>query len=246
MQPTPNERAENRAPQFLASTFTLLVISWIVYCCRLYTRLRIVHRIFLEDFFITFAMVRGTLPSVHTSDRARADPTNNKQASLTVFAATVPIQTSHGGGKHLATLPNPAHDLPLWGRAFFIAEIMYLLTLCAAKLSMTFLLLRFSSSSRPITWLLRGTAAVITGLTLAFILWATFQCTPVQSQWDPSVQEGVCASKRSYMVSVYVLSGFSAATDVVMAVVPVFILRRLEIDRRTKVAVWGTMGLGSL
>lgn len=182
-------------------------------------------------------------------DRVKEHSTNNTsnaQAALTVFAAMVPTQISHGGGKHITTLPNPTHDLPLWGRAFFIAEIMYLLTLCCAKLSMTFLLLRFSSTSTLITWTLRATAAIITGLTLAFILWATFQCTPVQSQWDPSVDQGVCASKESYMISVYVLSGFSAATDVIMAVVPIFILRRLEIDKRTKIAAGVTMALGSL
>jgi hypothetical protein len=158
----------------------------------------------------------------------------------------VPVQTSHGGGKHITTLPNPSLDLPPWGRAFFIAEIMYLLTLCFAKLSMTSLLLRFSSTSAATTWTLRATAAIITALTLAFTLWATFQCTPVQSQWDPSVDGGACASKESYTISVYVLSGFSAATDVIMAAVPVFILRRLEIDWRTKVAAGVTMGLGSL
>lgn len=158
----------------------------------------------------------------------------------------VPVQTSHGGGKHIATLTNPTHDLPLWGAAFFIAQLMYLLTLYCAKLSMTSLLLRFSSTSRTITWTLRLTAAVITGLTVSFVLWVTFMCRPVQAQWDPSIEGGVCASKRSYMISVYVLSSFSAATDLVLAVVPIFILRRLEIDRRTKVAAGVTMGLGSL
>lgn len=158
----------------------------------------------------------------------------------------VPLQTSHGGGKHITALPDSTHDLPLWGRAFFLAEIMYLLTLCFAKLSMTALLLRFSSTLRAVTWLLRGTAAVITGLTAAFVLWVTFQCEPVESQWDLSVEGGVCASKEAYMVSVYVLSSVSAATDVILAVVPVFVLRRLEIDGRTKVAAGGTMGLGSL
>jgi hypothetical protein len=158
----------------------------------------------------------------------------------------VPVQTSHGGGKHITNLTNPANDLPLWGRAFFIAEIMYLLTLCFAKLSMIALLLRFSSTLRAVTWLLRSTAAVITGLTIAFILWVTFQCKPVESQWDPSVEGGVCASKEAYMISVYILSSVSAATDVIMAVVPVFILRRLEIDVRTRVVAGVTMGLGSL
>lgn len=58
METTSNKRTDDRAAQFLASTFTLLVISWLVYCCRLYTRLRLVHHIFLEDYFITLGMVR--------------------------------------------------------------------------------------------------------------------------------------------------------------------------------------------
>jgi hypothetical protein len=52
------ENDHDRATRFLASTFTLLAISWIVYFCRLYTRLWLVKRWFLEDYFITIGMVR--------------------------------------------------------------------------------------------------------------------------------------------------------------------------------------------
>ena len=156
----------------------------------------------------------------------------------------VPVQTSHGGGQHLADLPNPTHELPRWGRAFFIAQIMYLITLWGVKLSVAFLLLRFSTST-AVTWTLRSTAAVISCLTIAFVLWVTFMCTPVQAQWDPSV-DGSCASRRSYMISVYVLSAISATTDIIMAIMPVFILRKLKIDWRTKCYAAVTMGLGSL
>jgi hypothetical protein len=47
----------DRTTQFLASTFTLLAISWLVYFCRLYTRLYLVKQWFLEDYFITIGMV---------------------------------------------------------------------------------------------------------------------------------------------------------------------------------------------
>jgi hypothetical protein len=156
----------------------------------------------------------------------------------------VPLQTSHGGGQHLADLQDPAYDLPHWGRAFFIAQQMYLITLWGVKLSVAFLLLRFSTS-RPVTWTLRATAAVITSLTLGFMLWVTFMCMPVQAQWEPSV-DGECASRKSYMISVYVLSAISAVTDIVMAAMPVFILRALKLDQRTKCYAAATMGLGSL
>lgn len=49
---------DSRTTDFLASTLTLLAVSWLVYICRLYTRLYIIHCFFLEDYFITLAMVR--------------------------------------------------------------------------------------------------------------------------------------------------------------------------------------------
>lgn len=156
----------------------------------------------------------------------------------------VPTQTAHGGGKHLSDIADPSYHLPHWGRAFFVAQIMYLITLWGVKLSVAFLLLRFSAS-KLLTWILRITIGIITGLTFAFIFWVTFQCKPVQSQWDPSI-EGNCASRHSYMVSVYILSSISAATDIVMAAAPFFILRGLDIDKRTKIYAGLTMGLGSL
>lgn len=53
-----SEKTQDRTTHFLASTFVLLVVSWLVYACRLYTRLRLVKRIFSEDVFVTIAMVR--------------------------------------------------------------------------------------------------------------------------------------------------------------------------------------------
>jgi hypothetical protein len=53
-----SENNQDRTTHFLASTFTLLIVSWLVYACRLYTRLRLVKRIFSEDVFVTIAMVR--------------------------------------------------------------------------------------------------------------------------------------------------------------------------------------------
>lgn len=53
------EDNQNRAVHFLASAFTLLAVAWLVYLCRLYTRLWLLRRVFLEDYFITVGMVRS-------------------------------------------------------------------------------------------------------------------------------------------------------------------------------------------
>lgn len=144
----------------------------------------------------------------------------------------------------MVNIADPTRNIPQWGRAFFVAEVMYLVTLWGVKLSVAFLLLRFSTS-KLLSWTLRSVAAIVTGVTIAFVLWVTFQCHPVESQWDSSVA-GVCASRQTYVVSVYILSSISAVTDLVMAVAPIFILRTLNIDKRTKWYAALTMSLGSL
>nr|POE47895.1 hypothetical protein CFP56_01223 [Quercus suber] len=164
--------------------------------------------------------------------------------ALTFFAATVPIQIAHGGGAHIVDIPNRTQNLPKWGLAFFVAEIMYLLTLWGVKLSVASLLLRFTMS-KTLSWTLKLAAAFTTIITVAFALWLTFQCKPVDAQWDTSIA-GVCVSRQTYTNSVYALSSFSAITDLITAVAPMIILRNLTMDRRSRLFAAGTMALGSM
>ncbi|KAI5365825.1 hypothetical protein Slin14017_G034650 [Septoria linicola] len=204
----------SNAGSFLSSTFILLTVAWIVYAGRVYTRVSIVRGIFLEDYFITLGMVRGH------------------------------VQTSHGGGQHIINIPNPAYNLPRWGHAFFIAQQMYIVTLFGRKMSVAFLLLRFSVA-KALNWTLYAVIGVTTALTVAFTLWLTFQCSPVAAQWDTSIK-GVCHSRDAYVASVYILSAISATTDIVTAIAPVFVLRQLSLDRKTKWYAAVTMDIDSL
>lgn len=156
----------------------------------------------------------------------------------------VPVQTNHGGGEHLLNITDPEYNIPRWGHAFFVAQQMYIVTLFGVKLSIAFLLLRFSSS-KSLNCVLYAVAGVTTGLTIAFTLWLTFQCSPVPAQWDTSIK-GVCVSRDAYVTSVYILSAISAVADIVTAIAPVFVLRQLSLDRKTKWYAAITMGLGSV
>lgn len=156
----------------------------------------------------------------------------------------VPVQTIHGGGEHIANISDPTYNIPRWGHAFFVAQQMYIVTLFGVKMSVAFLLLRFSSS-RALNWALYLVAGITTALTIAFTLWLTFQCSPVPAQWDTSIK-GVCVSRDAYVASVYILSAISACTDIVTAIAPVFVLRQLSLDRKTKWYAAITMGLGSV
>jgi len=197
----------------------MLALAWAASLLRFYTRLFILKRVFWEDFVIAFGL-----------------------ASLTVFAAMVPVQTHYGGGYHLTNLP-PSADLLKWGRAFFIAEIMYLLTLWSAKLSIGVLLLRLKLN-RLYYFTILAMVMVTTALTVGFIFWLTFQCHPVGYQWDKTLQ-GKCVGKNAIVNSVYILSALNTATDLVFTIIPIFVIKDLNIEKRSKIWAGLTLVVGS-
>lgn len=164
--------------------------------------------------------------------------------ALTVFAALVPVQTHYGGGQHIQFVTNPS-DIVQWGRAFFVAEIMYLLTIWAVKTSIAALLLRLGLS-RKFNLALYGVIGVSSILTLFFILWLTLQCKPIAYQFDKSIVGGTCVSLNTYVISVYVLSAINAVTDLVTGVIPVIVVYNLHLERRKKIMTSFTLAVGSL
>lgn len=71
------------------------------------------------------------------------------------------------------------------------------------------------------------------------------QCRPMAAIWNPRIQ-GKCFSPHiTYLVG-YIGFGLDAFTDLICAVIPISILHRLQMNKRTKVALCCLIGLGSL
>ena len=71
------------------------------------------------------------------------------------------------------------------------------------------------------------------------------QCRPMAAIWNPHIH-GKCFSPHITYLAGYIGFGLDAFTDLVCAAIPIFVLRGLQINERTKVALCILIGLGSL
>lgn len=74
-----------------------------------------------------------------------------------------------------------------------------------------------------------------------------FQCVPYHKLFDVyTARTQGCLSMMEYFVSTYVVAGLNAVSDLAFAVLPMCIIYRTTMDRRTKVSVCILLALGSL
>ncbi|MCJ1266173.1 hypothetical protein MMC22_006055 [Lobaria immixta] len=69
------------------------------------------------------------------------------------------------------------------------------------------------------------------------------QCVPLKSLWNPNVK-GKCGSRYLKFTLLYIENGFDAFTDLTCAAIPIYLIQRLRMNRRTKIALCCLMGLG--
>jgi hypothetical protein len=108
-----------------------------------------------------------------------------------------------------------------------------------AKVSVGLSLLRITpitkQTSRYIIHIVIYTS-VLTGL--VFGLLTTFQCSPVQYFWRRALGEtGKCITMDIIIAFTYVMSALFAACDFTFAILPVFLIKGLNMSRNSKIAL---------
>ncbi|KKK13065.1 hypothetical protein AOCH_003086, partial [Aspergillus ochraceoroseus] len=122
----------------------------------------------------------------------------------------------------------------------FVYEASYVIATCLVKLSICLFLLRFTLE-RKHTFPLYGVFAVTLSYSIFLLFFALFQCKPVSAFWDP---QGNCNRPGTIKVT-YAHSAVVSACDLVLVLVPIFIVHHLPLGFRTKVCVWILLALGS-
>jgi ABC-type phosphate transport system permease subunit len=99
-------------------------------------------------------------------------------------------------------------------------------------------------------WILSAVMAftVLTGLLFMFIM--LLQCKPLEYFWtrtalDPTI-EGSCISIEIVITMTYVYSAFAALCDFTVGILPIFIVHKLHMRRKTKLAVVGILGMACM
>ncbi|CAJ2508010.1 Uu.00g091960.m01.CDS01 [Anthostomella pinea] len=227
--------SEDKGPAIMAVVWTVTIIGMFFAAVRLYVRAAMQGRLQSDDYFIIISVVMGVL-----------------SCSLTTLAIT------HGFGQHFSTLAlYDQQQAIIWTIGSFCPG---LIAFGFPKLAVVALLTRLLI---PGKWHLRFLWSL--GIVCQLVLFATIgtligRCYPARFLWDKSI-EGTCFSTDIQMKYSLFAGGecsmtgmsrlstdgsqaFSAFVDLYLAIYPSFVLWRLRISIRQKLALTAALGVG--
>ncbi|KAJ5593125.1 hypothetical protein N7537_010029 [Penicillium hordei] len=133
--------------------------------------------------------------------------------------------------------------LLLW----WLGQMLYIWASAVAKISIAVALLRLAvrRSYRVMIW---SIIAVIIAVGLMLWLVLLFACNPISHFWQQvnPMDKGTCLSMYTILGVTYFYSSVTILCDVSLSLLPIFLVWNLQMNSRTKLAVGGILGLGSI
>jgi len=218
---TPEYLAQDKAPSIVATCIAVSVASTLFVFARLFTRQKIMGKLHLDDYLV-----------------ASAVPFQWTCTALAIVA------TTYGNGKHFDTLSiNEMQGAIFWTILGFPFGIM---AFAIPKLAVVALLQRLLNPNRwhqIFLWIL---ASLCTGALLGCVVILFAQCSPAESQWNFAITDKTCIDKWILVDYAIFAGGFSAFTDLYLAIYPAVVLWKLQINIKKKIALCFALGIGSI
>ncbi|KAI4207934.1 MAG: hypothetical protein LQ346_000271 [Caloplaca aetnensis] len=217
--PTPPLCQEDHGPLLLGLGWGLLGLALLIVATRIYFRLGLRNGLHADDYFVVASLIVGI-----------------------VGAAFLTKLVEFGGGRHIYCLPR-GHIYPVlkWS---LLAQICNVIGIGLVKISVCLCVLRLVDRARrrlsQFLWVL---IAFVAASHFVQVLIFLIQCRPLNALWDPTVK-GTCFSAHVVYTAGYTNYGLDALTDIVCACIPIFVIQRLQMNKRTKTALCLLMGLG--
>ncbi|KAL2062079.1 hypothetical protein VTL71DRAFT_6345 [Oculimacula yallundae] len=203
---------EGNGPALLTTCVVCLVLTWIFFAVRIYTRAFLTQVWKIEDWLFVAS-----------------------QLSFTVYAVISLESTLHGNGQHNKDIA--LSDIPIAMRYFFWGEILYVITAFVMRLSIGFFILRIMTQ-RSFIWTIRMTMALITLATVMDLFYTIFQCKPISYFWlQFSGIPGKCLPAPQVQAISIAYSAASATADILFGVMPICVLWNLQMNRKAKIIV---------
>jgi hypothetical protein len=132
-------------------------------------------------------------------------------------------------------------------QCWWLGQIFYVLTCVVAKISIIIALLRITVD-RIHAYILYAAMVLATAVGLVFFFFTMFQCSPVDFFWNQMQPgaEGSCVNKDTLIGIAYLYSVGAAVTDLTIGLLPVALIWNLRMNRRTKGAIAGILGIGCM
>ncbi|CAG7565002.1 unnamed protein product [Fusarium equiseti] len=205
-----SDSVPNRGPELQAVCYTLVVSSVIACGLRIYVRTRMVKNFGFDDWAMCAALV-----------------------TFILFCTSALSGVTHGTGRHRDDLdPKDYMKARNW---WWWCYLWYCLTMIASKISIGITLLRITNRKLDI-WILYGTMAITLCTGVVFFFVTLFQCWPISYFWNTN-QKGSCVSPDVIIALTYLYSVFSVISDFTCAILPIFLVAKLNMGRKTKLAI---------
>lgn len=204
---------ENRGPQLQAACITLVTAAIISTALRCYVRIRLVKNFGFDDWCMLAALT-----------------------SFILFVTCALIGVHYGTGRHHADLAN--EDIVQAMKYWWFCYMWYCLAMIASKISIGYFLLRITVRKLDV-WIIYSVMVitVLTGVVFFFV--TLFQCNPINYFWlrfDDGAS-GTCVDAKVIMALTYLYSVFSVISDFTCAILPMFLIWKLNMGRKTKLAL---------
>ncbi|KAI9739700.1 MAG: hypothetical protein M1834_006419 [Cirrosporium novae-zelandiae] len=208
--------AEVKQQSLRYGCYVIYVLAMIVVCLRLYARKFLVGSLGADDYLIIAASITST-----------------------GIIVTVPYMYNLGIGRHYYNLTE--YEI-LYGRRWgWISQILYYFALGLAKTSMVALYVRLASDKKHI-YLLYGMGTMIFLHGLAAAITTSHMCSPVSIVWSNTFPAG-CINLLTFN---YFNAAFHILSDLILAILPIPILKHLNMNKKRKLGLSILFSIGIL
>ncbi|CAG7990594.1 unnamed protein product [Penicillium salamii] len=223
---------ENQGPRIIIATAITTAAALIVVIARFYVRICIIRNVGWDDYVMGLTML----------------------LSASGFAITVP-EVKYGAGRHVVFVGETAKTAM---HLNFATQAIYLWAIGTVKISIGLFLLRFAGK-KGYKWFIWVVMVAMMLYTAICFLTLIFQCKDIRTNWDPTVKSE-CFSPTQLLTLSYTNTGemnifltsyfkltpaaLNILTDLIFSILPVFMLRHLQVNRRVKASLICILGLG--
>lgn len=166
---------------------------------------------------------------------------------LCLFTAYLSCQLGgavHGTGRHREAITDANAQIAL--RFWFFCEIFYTMSTSILKIAVGLFLARITIIPLHI-WIIRTIMAVSAVVGAAYTILVIFQCKPISYWWDLNPDHnGTCLSAALVMYFTYVVSVLNSFADWTFGILPIFIVKDLQMKRRVKAVVASVIALAAM
>ncbi|KAJ4397758.1 hypothetical protein N0V93_001994 [Gnomoniopsis smithogilvyi] len=211
-------KAENKGPVIITTCWIFSVLSTVFVAGRLWVRGAVWKKIQLDDHLVVAALICSYTATILST-----------------------VAVSYGNGQHTSLLSTYQQE-----RTSFYTLLAFcpgILSFGLPKLAVIHLLTRLLNPTRKHKWFLwwLGIWSLLSLLvTCGFLVG---RCYPAESQWNFSI-EGTCLPKTVLVDFSFYSGSLSVFIDIYLAVYPMAVLCKLQMNNKKKLALSLTLGLG--